>query len=93
MKRTNIYWPDELLERVRVHAEKTGTTSSDVMRTAVEHYLALQDMIDGPRQGITFSVHMDKALRGVKAEMRKVSENLIEVTVSRKPKDQGGRDG
>lgn len=39
MKRTNFYFPDQMLERLKKVKEKTGLTVSEIMRNAVEKYL------------------------------------------------------
>jgi predicted DNA-binding protein len=39
MKRTNFYFPEALLERLKAAKEKTGVPVSEIIRRAVEAYL------------------------------------------------------
>jgi predicted DNA-binding protein len=39
MKRTNYYYPEQMLERLKALSAKTGTNVSELIRRAVEDYL------------------------------------------------------
>ena len=39
MKRTNFYYPEQMLERLKALSEKTGTSVSELIRRAIEAYL------------------------------------------------------
>ena len=39
MKRTNFYFPTQMLDRLKKAKEITGLTVSEIMRNAVEKYL------------------------------------------------------
>lgn len=39
MKRTNFYFPDSILERLKAAKEKTGVPVSEIIRRAVDAYL------------------------------------------------------
>lgn len=44
MKRTNFYFPDSILERLKAAKEKTGVPVSEIIRRAVDAYLKQLDL-------------------------------------------------
>ncbi len=40
MKRYNFFLPEQISEALRAHAEKTGLSSSELIRRAITEYLA-----------------------------------------------------
>jgi predicted DNA-binding protein len=42
MKRTNIFLPEQLLERLRALADKTGLSVAEHIRRAIDEYLKRQ---------------------------------------------------
>jgi predicted DNA-binding protein len=43
MKRTNFYFPPQMLARLKAASKKTGLPVSELLRRAVENYLKKQD--------------------------------------------------
>ncbi len=39
MKRTNFYYPEQLLKRLKLAKKTTGLSVSEIIRTAIEAYL------------------------------------------------------
>lgn len=39
MRRTNYYYPEEMLERLRALSKKTGAPVSELIRRAIQAYL------------------------------------------------------
>jgi len=39
MKRTNFFFPEQMLKRIRTESKKTGLSISELIRRAVEEYL------------------------------------------------------
>jgi len=48
MKRTNVYFTETQVERLRVQAEKEGVAQAEIMRRALEIYLAWNDPTYAP---------------------------------------------
>lgn len=46
MKRHNYFLPDTLVEAMRQHGLKHGMTVSEIVRRAIQHYLATQAVKD-----------------------------------------------
>lgn len=42
MKRTNIFLPEQLLEKLRTLADKTGLSVAELIRRAIDEYLKRQ---------------------------------------------------
>lgn len=76
MKRTNFYFPDELLARIKAYAEANGTTSSEVIRTAVEEHLSMYEGLDDTshRAQVRQVLTLTAGLQRVAAVMRKMSK-------------------
>lgn len=46
--RYNFFADPDAMERLRAHAEARGTTASDLIRTAILHYLEVLDAMPAP---------------------------------------------
>ena len=70
MRRTNFYFSDELLERVRAYAESTGQTSSDVIRLAIDEYLLRRKSGGHP------AMKLHDAVQAIQASINHLAEEL-----------------
>lgn len=48
--RYNFFADPDAMERLRAHAEARGTTTSDLIRTAILHYLEVLDAMPAPAE-------------------------------------------